>query len=399
MVNDVLVINCGSSSLKFAVIDAHREITSIKGNAEALGQENATLSYTQNGKKYTISIATADHASALQRIVGILKTHRLLEHIKAIGHRVVHGGTHFSSSVIIDARTRDLIARCSVLAPLHNPAHVIGIDAAQQVFANLAQVAVFDTAFHQHMPEKAFRYPLPKKLSADYHIRRYGFHGTSYRYVMERLTQLTDKPLSAVIICHLGNGGSVAAVKDGRSVDTTMGLTPLEGLVHGTRSGDIDPAIIGILHEQFSMPLDDINQMLWQQSGLLGLSGLSNDCRTLEQAMHNGHDDARLALEIYCYRLAKHIAAQMVALEGCEALVFTAGIGENSAFVRAKTIDNLRYLGFAMNKAANNATIGGKSGLIASACSKPIWVIATDEELMIARDAARLVTLALKDKD
>ncbi|MDO5091423.1 MAG: acetate kinase [Cardiobacteriaceae bacterium] len=387
----VLVLNCGSSSLKFAVIDPQSGDEVCKGLAERLGQQGAAIKVKFAGNTEEAALpAPGSHVEALLYIEEALKRFGLQEALCAVGHRVVHGGEFFSASVKIDAAVRDKIAECIRLAPLHNPAHVIGIDAATKAFPGLPQVAVFDTAFHQKMPEKAFLYALPMSLYKEHHIRRYGFHGTSFRYVAAQMPVLLGKEQPKLIVCHLGNGGSLAAIDGDHSVDTTMGLTPLEGIVHGTRSGDLDPAIPTLLVEQFGMSVAEVDATLWKQSGLLGLSGISNDCRTLEEAMEQGDADAARALEIYCYRLAKHIAAQMVALGGCDALVFTGGIGENSPFVRGRTVAQLAFLGFVVDAAKNAETMRGKAGNVAASGSKPVWVVPTNEELLIARDTAAL---------
>lgn len=387
----VLILNCGSSSLKFSVMNPQTGAEPFKGIAERLaGGNDASITFKTDAGKREISIAPS-HQSALQAIVLALKEEGLFEQIQAIGHRVVHGGEYFSASVKIDDAVLAKIEECIALAPLHNPAHVLGIRAAQSAFPELAQVAVFDTAFHQQIPEIAYLYPLPYALYEQHKLRRYGFHGTSYRYIAEQLPALIGKEKVKSIVCHLGNGGSIAAINGDHSLDTTMGLTPLEGLVQGTRSGDIDPALFQIIHQQTGKALSEIDAMLWKESGLLGLSGgMSNDCRVLEEAMQNGSPAATRAIEVYAYRLAKHIAAQMVAIGGADCLVFTGGIGENSPIIRNLTIEKLAFLGFKLDKALNDATFRGKQGLISSTDSLPVWVVPTNEELMIARDTKAL---------
>ncbi|MBP3195313.1 MAG: acetate kinase [Cardiobacteriaceae bacterium] len=389
----VLVINCGSSSLKFALIEPNSGESPLKGNAEHLGF---------NDGKGTISLAIGEekikrelneestHDGALHALVEILKSHSMDEDIYAIGHRIVHGGEYFSDAVVVDDDVRAKIAECSRLAPLHNPAHILGIDAARHNFPHLQNVVVFDTAFHQQIPEKAYLYALPYRFYTDYHIRKYGFHGTSYRYISTKLPEITGKEHNKAIVCHLGNGGSVAAIDGDHSVDTTMGLTPLEGIVHGTRCGDIDPVIHDILTNQFEIPASEISNLLWKQSGLLGLSGISNHCGELEELSNNGNEAAKRAIEVYCYRLAKHIAGQFVALGGCEILVFTGGIGEKSRIIRRRTIEQLGVLGFYLDNDRNNDQTLGKTRYIHAQNSTPIWIIPTNEELMIARDTARL---------
>lgn len=395
----VLVLNCGSSSLKFAVIDPETGTTPVKGTVECLDQACARMTVTNGTDSYRREIRPANHAQALARMVAVLDGEGVMNAIRAIGHRVVHGGEYFSESVRIDEKVRARIAECARLAPLHNPAHVTGIEAAQKAFPDLPQVAVFDTAFHHKLPEKAYLYPLPLRFYRDYHIRKYGFHGTSYRYIATRIQALTGQETLRSVVCHLGNGGSVAAIAGDNSRDTTMGLTPLEGIVHGTRCGDIDPAIPRILTEQFGIAAEEVEAILWRQSGLLGLSRISNDCRTLEARRGQGDQAAERALEVYCYRLAKHIAGQMVALNGCDLLVFTGGIGENSSYIRARTVEQLAFLGCRLDETRNAETLGGRTALISAPDSMPIWVIPTDEELLIARDTARLAAAGKNEEE
>lgn len=384
----VLILNCGSSSLKFSLLNPENGDEPFKGLAERLVGEQGNISFKIRGEK-SESLIPASHQAALASIVEALQNAGLFQDVCAVGHRIVHGGEYFSESVLIDETVLRQIEDCIALAPLHNPAHVLGIRAAQSAFPNLPQVAVFDTAFHRHLPESAYLYAIPYRFYREDKIRRYGFHGTSYRYIAEQLPALLGREKVRAIVCHLGNGGSIAAVDGDHSRDTTMGLTPLEGLVHGTRSGDIDPALFAILARK-GMNLEEIDAMLWKESGLLGVSELSNDCRTLEEAAQQGNAAAQRALDVYSYRLAKHIAAQMVALNGAEALVFTGGIGENSPIIRAQTVQQLGFLNFHLDEALNEATFRGKQGCISRADSLPIWVIPTNEELMIARDTMTL---------
>lgn len=386
----MLVVNCGSSSLKFAVVDPETGDTPLKGNAEQLNQQFGSLKVKAQSGKHEFKIDPNGHANALTMIVDVLEKEGLTNDIRAIGHRVVHGGEYFTESVLVDDDVRNKIDECSRLAPLHNPAHVTGIDAAKKVFPFLPQVVVFDTAFHHQLPEKAYLYALPRRFYKEFHIRKYGFHGTSYRYITQQLHELTGRQDLKAIICHLGNGGSVAAINGDHSLDTTMGLTPLEGIVHGTRSGDIDPAIPRILVEQFGINIHEVGDILWKHSGLLGLSQISNDCRTLEDLVAEGNKAAKRALDVYCYRLAKHIASQMVAINGADVMVFTGGIGENSSYIRKHTVEQLAFLGFKLDGQLNEAMFAGKQGLISTDDSLPIWVIPTNEELLIAQDTFRL---------
>ena len=384
----ILVLNCGSSSLKFSVMNPHNGDEPFKGIAERLIGTEGEISFKTAAGKKEFKIA-ASHEAALDKIVEELKNAGLFEDIKAVGHRIVHGGEYFSQSVVVTDDVLSKIEDCIKLAPLHNPAHVVGIKAARHAFPNLVQVVVFDTAFHQHLKEHAYLYAIPYKYYTENKIRRYGFHGTSYRYVAGQMPELLGIEKPKTVICHLGNGGSIAAVDFDHSEDTTMGLTPLEGLVHGTRSGDIDPGAIAIFGE-LGLDVKGIDNLLWKQSGLLGLSGISNDCRTLEEESAKGNQAARRTLEVYGYRLAKNIAAQAVALNGFDALVFTGGIGENSSHIRKMAVDRLGFLGLALDEKLNNETSRGKQGNIAKAGSKPIWVVPTNEELLIARDTDAL---------
>ncbi|RKQ57230.1 acetate kinase [Vogesella indigofera] len=392
MTNHTLVINCGSSSLKFALIDAASQRTTVTGIAEKLGLADACISFKQDGKKVELTLAQGDHAGAMKAILSYFDERELTGSVIAIGHRVVHGGETFKQSTLIDDSVIAAIEDCARLAPLHNPAHLQGIRTAQACFPHLPQVAVFDTAFHQSMPEQAYLYAVPMALYREHGVRRYGFHGTSHRYVTAEAAAILGKPLaeSAFVCAHLGNGASVAAVLNGKSVDTSMGLTPLEGLVMGTRCGDIDPGIFGYLATELNTDIQGVSDILNKQSGLLGLSELSSDCRELEDAAAAGHTGAQIALEVFAYRLAKQIASMTVALGRLDALLFTGGIGENSPLLRAKVIKLLGFLGLALDPAANDAAFRGKAGRITRAGSTPALVINTNEELMIALDTAAL---------
>ncbi|WP_028292992.1 acetate kinase [Oceanobacter kriegii] len=394
----VLVINCGSSSIKFAVIDPQFGDEVLTGQAERLFSEGAEIAFKQNGEKTRVSLPNAGHDEALVAVVEFIQQQPGLgESIKAVGHRVVHGGEFFRESMLITDEVADKIGQCNHLAPLHNPANLAGIETARKVFPDLPHTAVFDTAFHQSMPAKSYIYPLPYKLYEENAVRRYGFHGTSYRYVCVQAATMLKRPLedSAMVIAHLGNGASVCAVKNGESMETSMGMTPNEGIVHGTRSGSIDPSIHEYLAKQLDMNIDQINDMLWKESGLLGISGLSNDCRTIEEAAEEGHERSQLALEIYSYRLARTIASMVPALGRLDGVVFTGGIGENSDVIRAETLRQLQFLGIDVDAARNKATIRGGSGEITTDAS-PVkaLVVPTNEELMIAQDAVRFVEAA-----
>ncbi|GIC79274.1 acetate kinase [Moritella sp. F3] len=393
----VLVLNCGSSSLKFAVLDSVSGDEKLSGLAECFNLENARIKWKLDGNKGTADLgAGASHKEAVAYIVNnILKDQKeMSDAIVAIGHRVVHGGEKFTSSVIIDESVMQGIEDCATLAPLHNPAHLIGIRAAQAAFPTLPQVAVFDTAFHQSMPEKAYLYALPYKLYRDNGIRRYGMHGTSHLFIGREAAALLGQKVEEtnIINCHLGNGASVCAIKDGKSVDTSMGMTPLEGLVMGTRSGDLDPSIINHLVTQCNYTLAEVNSMLNNESGLLGVSEISSDCRAIEDGHAEGKVGAVRAMELSCYRLAKYIASYAAALGRIDAIVFTGGIGENSDVIRSLVLNQLSIFGIEVDETANTAARFGSEGTITTANSKiKAMVISTNEELVIAQDAVSLI--------
>ncbi|AIY65393.1 acetate kinase [Pseudoalteromonas piratica] len=395
MSHNVLVLNCGSSSLKFAIIDAASGTTSLTGLAECLSLENASLSYKLNGKKYKIDLPEgAQHDAAIAEIVSLIKQQHLDDSLIAVGHRVVHGGEAFTGSVVIDNAVINGIENNVALAPLHNPANLMGIRAAQTAFTNLPQVAVFDTAFHQSMEKQAYLYALPLSLYKEHGVRRYGFHGTSHYFVANEAAKLINKPIeqSAIITAHLGNGCSVTAVKNGKSVDTSMGLTPLEGLVMGTRSGDLDAGLYNYLSSTLNYSNSQIDAMLNKQSGLLGLSELSSDCREIEEAAEKGHMQAKLALDVFCYRLAKYIASYVVPLGQLDAIAFTGGIGENSSLIREKVINLLSFFAFDLDHDANLAARFGNAGVIATnPLGAKVLVMPTNEEWVIAMDAHKLV--------
>jgi acetate kinase len=393
---NILVLNCGSSSAKFAVIDTASGEEHVSGLAQRIGTPEATLDWKVRGQRASKSIAGADHARALRAAVEVLADLDLLRRLRGVGHRVVHGGARFSGSRAIDADVLAKIEECIPLGPLHNPPNLTGIRIAQELFPGLPQVGVFDTAFHQTMPPRAYLYPLPYAWYEQHEVRRYGFHGTSHRFVAAQAVRELglDAADHALVTAHLGNGCSLAAVRDGRSVDTTMGLTPLEGVVMGTRSGSVDPAIVGHMARALGQPADKILDALNKQSGLLGVSGLSNDMRTLEEAAANGHERAALAIEIFCYVLAKAVAALVVPLGRLDALVFTGGIGENSAPIRARVVDQLRFLGLEIDPEANALHVRGRAGRITRGARPQAAVIPTNEELMIALDTAEIVNRA-----
>ncbi|AGH80335.1 acetate kinase A/propionate kinase 2 [Psychromonas sp. CNPT3] len=392
----VLVLNCGSSSLKFAVVNAVNGENLISGLAECFNLADARIKWTTHGKKDSTNLPPMSaHSEAVAYIVEhiIKKEGSLASQFVAIGHRIVHGGEKFTHSVLVDENVINNIEECISLAPLHNPAHVLGIRAAQAAFPELPQVVVFDTAFHQSMPAKAFMYALPYALYKDKGIRRYGMHGTSHLFITQEAAIALDKPISElnIISAHLGNGASVTAIKNGQCVDTSMGMTPLAGLVMGTRCGDLDPSIIEhlIAHEGYT--IEQIMDILQKESGLLGISGISSDFRTITEEHLKNNPRATLALDMFTYRLAKYIASYAVPLGRIDAIVFTGGIGENSALVRQKVLELLSIFSYHVDVQKNETTILGKSGIISTPDSPIAMVIPTNEEWVIAKDAVALV--------
>lgn len=389
----LMVINCGSSSIKCSLFDHEQDHEIFSSLGERIGSTDATLTWTHNGKKHTQALGQADHQQALSRIIDAMQSVGITpKHLIAAGHRVVHGGEAFSASVVITPEVLSTIDQLASLAPLHNPANAQGIRALQALFPNLPHVAVFDTAFHQSLPPAAYTYALPYRFYSELGVRRYGFHGTSHRYVSaEAVKRLDlDPDNHRVITAHLGNGCSACAVKNGQSLDTTMGLTPLEGLVMGTRCGDIDPSLHEFLSRRLDISLQDVTAILNKESGLLGISGLSNDMRTLVQAADDGHVQAILALEVFCYRLAKSVASLAVATGGLDALVFTGGIGENAAGVRERVVMQLHWLGLNLDITANLSHGRDQMGLISTTHEPAVMVVPTREEWMIAQDTLSL---------
>ena len=400
MSTSVLVINCGSSSIKYALVSERRE-DRIFGLAENLGSADARIKgITAGGQPLELSIPHADHEKALETILERLSHYNP----QAIGHRVVHGGT-LTKAELLTEEIVERIRAATPLAPLHNPAHLVGIDATMRLFPELPQVAVFDTAFHQTMPAHAYRYAVPKFLYTEHNVRRYGFHGTSHAYVSERGSELAGSfKQGGWLTAHLGNGSSTCAIWNGQSVDTSMGLTPLEGVVMGTRSGDVDPSLHSFLANNLGWDIYKIDKMLNSQSGLLGLSDLSNDMRTLIEASEQGNEDATLAIEVFCYRLAKSLAALSCSLPRLDGLFFTGGIGENSAYIREKTVAFLPHFGFNLSKEANDSLKRGTEGRIDTGTGPQIWVVPTDEEGRIAKETASVAdeviqTAAKKSED
>ncbi|MCU1715691.1 acetate kinase [Pseudomonas sp. 5P_3.1_Bac2] len=390
---NILVINCGSSSIKFALINEHHTHTTLIGLAERLGTADAQINWQLDGEKNHLSVPNADHRAALAEILPLVEN-ASGGHLDGIGHRVVHGGEHFTAACRLDPVSLDGIRALAPLAPLHNPANALGIEATMRLYPQLPQVAVFDTAFHQTLPPHAYRYALPEYLYSEHAVRRYGFHGTSHRYVSARAAEMSGLELenSSWLVAHLGNGCSTCAIVNGQSRDTSMGLTPLEGLAMGTRSGDVDANLHSHLVRTLGWSIEQIDRMLNHDSGLLGLSGLSNDMRTLQQASSEGHAGATLAIEVFCYRLAKSLAAMSCALPQLDGVVFTGGIGENSALVRSLTLTHLKLLNLKLDEPANQLATRGAAGQINAEGHPRVLVIPTNEERQIALD-----TLALLD--
>lgn len=395
---NILVINCGSSSLKYQLINMENETVLAKGLAERIGIEGSQVKHEATGKEkkvYTEPLSTHKEAintvlkALVDPVYGAVKD---LKEIDAVGHRVVHGGEKFANSIVITEDVIKTMDECTDLAPLHNPPNIIGINACRELLPEVPMVGVFDTAFHQTMPEEAFIYPLPYELYKELGIRRYGFHGTSHKYVAERVGAMMNKDIKdlKIITCHLGNGASVTAIKDGKSVDTSMGLTPLEGLVMGTRCGDIDPAIVTFLMDKKNMTTKEINNLMNKQSGVLGISGVSSDFRDIEGAAKEGNKRAQLALDKFHYTVRKYIGAYAAAMGGVDVIVFTAGLGENSKSSRMEICEGLEFLGIEIDAEKNDCR--GKEVEISKDNAKvKAFVIPTNEELMIARETEALV--------
>ena len=394
---NVLVINCGSSSLKFQLINAESEEVLAKGICERIGIDGRLTYQPEGGEKEVSEKAMPTHTEAIQFVIealtnpetGVVKS---LDEIGAVGHRVVHGGEKFASSVVITEEVKKAIEECNDLAPLHNPANLIGITACEKLMPNTPMTAVFDTAFHQTMPEKAYMYGLPYNYYEDYKIRRYGFHGTSHSFVSKRAIQMLnlDPDNSKIIVCHLGNGSSISAVKNGKVVDTSMGMTPMEGLVMGTRCGDMDPTIVEYLAHSLNKSLEEVMVILNKKSGVLGISGVSSDFRDLDKASNEGNERAKLAVEVFSYRTAKYIGSYIAAMNGVDAIVFTAGLGENNIVVREQVLNHFGYMGITLDKEANQ--IRGEEKIISTPDSKvTVAVIPTNEELAIAHETVALL--------
>ena len=395
----ILVLNCGSSSIKYALYDMDTKTVMTSGGAERVGLDGAFVKVKlANGEKRKVMHDIPEHTEGVKFIfsllvdpeIGVIKD---LKEINAVGHRMVHGGEKFNKSVLLTDEVLKVFEECTDLAPLHNPANLKGVRAVQELMPNIPQVGVFDTAFHQTMPKEAFMYALPYDLYEKYGVRRYGFHGTSHRYVSQRVCEfLGVKPEGKKIItCHIGNGASIAAVKDGKCVDTSMGLTPLEGLIMGTRSGDVDGGALTFIEKKLGLDADGLSDLLNKKSGMLGITGVSSDMREIEKAFEEGNERAKLAFDMYFYRIRKYIGAYAAAMDGCDIIVFTAGVGENQPSLREEVCKKLTYLGVEID-VEKNKNLRGKEALISTPESKvAVCVIPTDEELMIASDTMALL--------
>ena len=394
----ILVINCGSSSLKYQLIDMENENVLAKGLCERIGIEGSKLTHKPTGKAVLEKAeAMPDHQVAVKLVLDALQdaTYGVISNvneISAIGHRVLHAGKYYSDSIVVNEDIKRVVRDCFDLGPLHNPANLIGIEACEAAMPGIPNVAVIDTAFHQTMPEKAFMYAIPYEYYEKYDIRRYGFHGTSHRFVSKRTIEVAglDPNNSKVIVCHLGNGGSISAVVNGKCVDTSMGLTPLEGLIMGTRSGDLDPAVVQYIANKEGKDVNEVINILNKRSGILGISGISSDFRDVQKAQKEGNHRANVAIEAFVYRVAKYIGAYVAAMNGVDAITFTAGVGENDAAIRKAVCEYLGYLGVTVDEEANN--IRGEEVQISATDSKvKVFAIPTNEELAIARETRDLI--------
>nr|WP_075573746.1 acetate kinase [Ezakiella massiliensis] len=395
---NILVINCGSSSLKYQLIDMTNEDVLCKGLVERIGIEGSVLTHKINGEKFVVEEEMKDHKKALELVLEQLlhKDHgaiKSLDEISAVGHRVVHGGEKFNDSVVVNDEVLSEIRACIELAPLHNPANIMGIEAIQELMKDTPNVVVFDTAFHQTMPMENYLYALPYEYYEKYAVRRYGFHGTSHNFVSKRAAEILGKKREdlRIITCHLGNGSSMAAIDHGKVIDTSMGLTPLEGVCMGTRSGDIDPAIIPFIMDKENLDAQGISDMLNKKSGVLAISGVSSDFRDIEAEAEKGNKRAKVALDQFANRVRKYIGAYATQMGGVDVIVFTAGVGENSVEMREDIMSKLEFLGTKIDKEKNN--VRGKEAIISTDDSKVVAItVPTNEELMIARDTLRLTT-------
>lgn len=396
---NILVLNCGSSSVKYKLIDVDSKKTLAEGGVEKVGLPGSFLKFKlPDGEKKTIEMPIPDHKKAINDILNILTDStygciKSFDEINAVGHRVVHGGEKFNKSVKIDDEVIAKIKECYDVAPLHNPANMTGIEAITELMPGVPQVAVFDTAFHQTMPKEAYMYALPYELYEKYAIRRYGFHGTSHRYVSRRACDFLGLPYDKqrVITCHIGNGGSITAVLDGKSVDTSMGLTPVEGLMMGTRVGDVDPGALTFIMDKEHLTTKELSDLINKKSGVAGISGISSDMRDIDAAIEKGDERAKLALDMYIYRIIKYVGAFAAVLNGVDVIVFTGGVGENQQILRKRVCDHLTYMGVKIDDEVNFSSRGEEKLISAPDSAVKVVVIPTDEELMIARDTEAIV--------
>lgn len=395
----ILVLNCGSSSIKYKLFEMESKEVIAQGGIEKIGMKGSFLKLTlPDGQKVMLEGEILEHRAGIEYILGVLLSEKYgciktIDEIKAVGHRVVHGGERFNSSVLITDEVIDMLNECIELAPLHNPPNLKGIYAIQELLPDTPQVGVFDTAFHQTMPDYAYMYGLPYSLYEKYGIRRYGFHGTSHRYVSRRACEFLGVPYEEqrIITAHIGNGGSVTAIKNGKSIDTSMGMTPVEGLIMGTRSGDIDPGVISYIMEKENMGTKGISTLLNKFSGMLGISGVSSDMREIEEAIEGGNKRAIMALKTYCYRIKKYVGSYAAALGGVDILVFTGGVGENQASARKAVCENMEYMGIELDEELNDS-VRAKEVVISKPTSKvKVLIIPTDEELTIAKDTVEIL--------
>lgn len=396
---NILVINAGSSSVKYQLYDMTKETVLAKGLVERIGMESSILTHEVENQPEVREVSEIlEHTTAIKKVLDML-THRKfgvlrsISDIQAVGHRIVHGGESFNSSVLVDQQVKLEIRRLFDLAPLHNPAHIMGITAVEANLPDVPQVVVFDTAFHQTMPPTSYLYAIPTVLYRKHKIRRYGFHGTSHDYVSRKAAKFLGRSREELklITCHIGNGASCAAILNGKSVDTSMGMTPLEGLMMGTRSGDLDPAVVPYTINKEDLTLNEVNSMLNKHSGLLAISGISSDMREVIEAMNRGNENAKLAFEMYAYRIRKYIGAYTAAMDGLDAIVFTAGVGENSAVLREKVCEGLSFIGVELDKSRNEVRSSEARSITTDASRVSVLVVPTNEELLIARDTYRLV--------
>ncbi|WP_106767925.1 acetate/propionate family kinase [Paenibacillus faecalis] len=399
---NILVINAGSSSLKYQLYNMTDESVLAKGLVERIGMDSSILTHKPTGKQEVTEVSEIlEHTTAIRKVLGML-THEehgvvsSIDEIQAVGHRVVHGGEFFKESALVDGPVKAEIRRLFDLAPLHNPASMLGIKATEVNMPGVPQVVVFDTAFHQTMPEKSYLYPIPRVLYNKYKVRRYGAHGTSHDYVSQTAAEFLNRPIEELkmITCHIGNGASITAVQDGKSMDTSMGMTPLEGLMMGTRSGDLDPAIVPYVMNKEELTVNEVNSMLNKHSGLLAISGISSDMREITEGMEKGEPNSTLAFEMYEYRVRKYIGSYAAAMNGVDVIVFTAGVGENSVVLRQRVLEQLTFLGVELDEELNKVRSGEPRRISSKNSKVEVLVIPTNEELVIARDTHRIVQAA-----